>query len=349
MRLSESGVSSEVAGAASRRSFVVAGLAAGLIGPALAGGQRAAWAGQPKPEGGAAAAALSTSFADVVELGADTWAIISKGGRQTQCNGGIVAGRDGVLVVEGFGTAGGGGWAAETARKLTGRAVTHVVLTHYHADHADGLTGYALPEASPRIICSAGTHALLAKRYSRVPDARFGPPPAAPSGFVSFGGPFLLPDTTLPDERGGAELDLGGRTVKLVVRRGHTPSDLTVEVAEPRVVFGGDLLFNRFFPYYGDAIPTVWRSVVRQWAAQGGATTFVPGHGPLAKAADLPAFVALMDALEAAAKAALDAGRTAEAAAGEFKLPAEAAGWLVWAPWAAAVALEAWMKELKGG
>ena len=59
--------------------------------------------------------------------------------RRTLCNGGVIAGRDGVLAVEGFATAAGAAWLAGEAERLAGMRPTHVVLTHYHGDHTTGL------------------------------------------------------------------------------------------------------------------------------------------------------------------------------------------------------------------
>jgi glyoxylase-like metal-dependent hydrolase (beta-lactamase superfamily II) len=81
---------------------------------------------------------------------------------RTFSNGGLVAGRDGVLAVEGFASEEGAGWLAGEARRLTGRWPSHVVLTHCHGDHSAGLGGYGgggtrveiLPRRS-RAICSA--------------------------------------------------------------------------------------------------------------------------------------------------------------------------------------------------
>jgi glyoxylase-like metal-dependent hydrolase (beta-lactamase superfamily II) len=75
------------------------------------------------------------------------WALISTpldGDRTTLCNGGIIAGSDGALVVESFATPEGASWMAGQTRDLTGRWPSHVVMTHFHGDHTSGLEGYQL-------------------------------------------------------------------------------------------------------------------------------------------------------------------------------------------------------------
>ena len=54
-----------------------------------------------------------------------------------------------------------------------------------------------------------------------------------------------------------ASIDLGGRMVYIVPRAGHTASDLTVELEDPRIVIAGDLFWNRMFPNFVDAVPSV--------------------------------------------------------------------------------------------
>jgi glyoxylase-like metal-dependent hydrolase (beta-lactamase superfamily II) len=60
------------------------------------------------------------------------------------------------LAIEGFNQPQGAEWLAGKARQLTGKWPTHVVLTHYHADHANGVAGY-----------QSGGHPALAPRSAR--------------------------------------------------------------------------------------------------------------------------------------------------------------------------------------
>ena len=84
------------------------------------------------------------------QVGPGLWAMVStplagdreSGAWRTLSNGGIVAGRDGVVVIEAFATPEGARWIAEAAQELTGRLPTDVVVTHYHGDHTRGISGY---------------------------------------------------------------------------------------------------------------------------------------------------------------------------------------------------------------
>ncbi len=92
-------------------------------------------------------------------------------------------------------------------------------------------------------------------------------------------------------------IDLGGRTVRLVGRRGHTPSDLVIRAGG--VVFAGDLVWNGLFPNYTHAIPPALAEHVRA-LRDAGADVWVSGHGELTDAADLARYIDLLDHIGAA-------------------------------------------------
>ena len=72
-----------------------------------------------------------------------------------------------------------------------------------------------------------------------------------------------MADARLLDPARTTTVDLGGRTVRIIPRAGHTSSDVTVELNDPDVVFCGDLVWNEMFPNYVDAVPSVLSASVR--------------------------------------------------------------------------------------
>lgn len=260
------------------------------------------------------------------------WALVSTPleDRTTLCNGGIVAGRAGVALIESFGSDEGARWMAQQAERLTGRPPTHVVLTHYHGDHTGGLRG-AVPGDDVDVLATATTRDLTRDRNQGAPAD-------------------LLGRAELLDARRPSELDLGDRSLLVVPRRGHTDSDVTIELSEPSVVFCGDLVWNGMFPNYVDAMPSRLSQNVRLMRALG-AGTYVPGHGPLADQAALDAYIGLLDDVEAAARSALERGMSAEDAGAEYRLPSGLEDWTLFNPSYFARALGAWMRELgaRGG
>src|SRR3982750_2699156 len=88
-------------------------------------------------------------FGSLEKVADGIWALISTplgGDSTTVSNGGIIAGRSGVIAIEGFNRPAGAAWLATKSRELTGRWPTHVVVTHYHSDHSNGVAGYVLSD-----------------------------------------------------------------------------------------------------------------------------------------------------------------------------------------------------------
>ena len=256
------------------------------------------------------------------------WALVSTPlqDRTTLCNGGFVAGRAGVVVIEGFASDTGASWMIEQATRLVGRRPTHVVLSHYHGDHTGGLRG-TFEGGDLEVIVPDVTREHMLNGHQE--------------GLAE-----ILGNATLLVGRRPTEIALGDRSLILVPRRGHTDSDLSVEIPDSSVVFCGDLVWNAMFPNYVDAAPSRLSQEVRVMRARG-ATTYVPGHGPLADNADLDAYIGLLDHLEGAARAAIDQGMSAEEAGAVYSLPQGLEDWTLFSPDYFSRAISSWMVELR--
>ncbi len=267
-------------------------------------------------------------WADIHQLADGAWAVISKPleDRTTLCNGGIIAGRDTVLVIESFASPRGAAWVAERARELTGRAPDLVLLTHHHGDHTAGLAGFA-----------PGTAVLTteqARARIREQDARRDPDPAKSA--------LLGTAELVAAER---TIDLGGVSVRVVPRSGHTASDVTVHL--DGITFAGDLVWNAMFPNYVDAIPSQLRASVAKLSAS--QTTIVPGHGPIGDEQAFARYVALIHFIEDSAREAARRGLEAAEAAEALPLPASYDDFYKFSPRYYETALAAWLRELRAG
>ena len=291
---------------------------------------RAAWA---RPRGLVVA---REPFGNLEKLTDGVWAMISTplgGDRTTVSNGGIIAGRNAVLAIEGFQTPNGAQWLAGKAKELTGRWPTHVALTHYHSDHANGVAGYLTASDHPMVRSTARTRDLVIERNT----------PADPARAAAVQGATLLNGSDV------STLDLGGRTVRVVPRSGHTESDVSLELDDPSIVFCGDLLWNAMFPNFVDAMPSKLNASVHALRRER-ETLYVPGHGALAHAPEYDRYVAMLGEVEHAARAAHAAGTSATEAGNAFTLPASVGDWALFNPASKAFyqrAFEAWYKELK--
>jgi glyoxylase-like metal-dependent hydrolase (beta-lactamase superfamily II) len=315
-----------------RRTFLVGGMSCGawvmaaLAGPDVATRRlfAAASRGAPvrvEPWGRLERVADGVWMLISTPLGGDE----ASGATRTFSNGGIVAGRDGVLAIEGFATVDGSRWLAGEAKRLTGRWPTHVVLTHYHGDHSAGLGGYGRDDRMPEILATEVTKELLRRKR---PDA-------------------VLP-TTMVGTVKPTNLDLGGRRVRIDPRDGHTSSDLTIEVTDPRVVWCGDLVWIGLFPNFVDAIPSRQTTHVRALLAEP-AALWVPGHGSAARAAELRGFLALLESVEDGARDAIKRGVPTDRAAREWRPPKSLGEWVMFSDNYYEVAFRAWARELDPG
>jgi glyoxylase-like metal-dependent hydrolase (beta-lactamase superfamily II) len=319
----------------SRRSFLLAAPTLSALGAFALRGSGA----QAQPT---AKEIASQPFARVVELGPQIWAVESTpatGNMTTVCNGGIIAGSEGVLVLEAYNTPAGAAWAAELSQRLTGRPPTHVVLTHYHADHSAGLQGYQRASElagggsePPEILTTPTTRDLLLERSSA--SSADGQPDAQLQ---------ILPNALIAEDS-VTELDLGGRKVSLLPRGGHTPSDVAVRVDDPAILWCGDLVFLGLFPNYVDAIPTRLADSCYE-LLRDRETTFVPGHGPITDHEGVQPYLDLIELIEEKARG-LDSGRDVEQLAANFEIPENLGQWSLFREGLIEDALRAWERDL---
>ena len=271
-------------------------------------------------------------FGSLEKVADGIWALVStplSGDRTTLSNGGIIAGRDGVLAIEGFNQAPGAQWLATKARELTGRWPTHVAITHYHGDHVNGVAGYIRSDTPPVVRATATTRELVILKNL----------PADPSRTAA------LQEAKLITIAEPSSIELGGRLVRVIPRSGHTASDVTLEVDDPSVVFCGDLVWNGMFPNYVDAMPSRLGASVRE-LRRNTPTTYVPGHGAIARDADYTRYVAMLDEVEAAARRAHSQGRSAAEAGAAYTLPPSLGEWILFNKVFFERAFTAWYREL---
>ena len=271
-------------------------------------------------------------FGRLEQVAEGVWALISTpltGDRTTVANGGLIAGRTGVLAIEGFFQPQGAAWLAARSRELTGRWPTDVLLTHYHADHVNGVAGYLTGQPRPAVMTTPTTRDLaLVRNQPADPDRS-----AALNRVSALHG---TEDTTL---------DLGGRTVRIHRGTGHTPSDLAIVLDDPAITFCGDLVWNGMFPNYVDAVPSALTQAVRG-LRRGAGVTYVPGHGSVASDGDVARYLEMLGTVEEAARRAHRAGTSAAEAAAGFSLPASLGEWTLFGATFFERAFTAWYREL---
>lgn len=204
-------------------------------------------------------------------------ALGSGGNQNFISNAGFVVTPAGVVVIDALGSPFAAQRLLAEIRRVTTQPVTHLIVTHYHADHIYGLQVFKA--AGVRILAHA-----LAREYLLSETARL--------RLVASRqelAPWINQETRLieADEwiTGDRELNLGGVRLQIIhVGPSHTPEDLVVMVPQDKLLFAGDLVFRGRVPFVGQADSRQWiRSLERLLLLD--ASVFVPGHGPASASA----------------------------------------------------------------
>jgi len=235
---------------------------------------------------GLAPAAQAQGLQPVVTLqrvSASTWfaqgeaALGGGANRNFISNAGVIATPAGAVVIDALGSPVLARELISEIRRVTGQAVTHVVLTHYHADHIYGLQEFR--KAGAKIIAHAAAREYLNSdtAASRLAQSRIDLAP-----WIDAQTQLVPADEWLDGPR---DLIVGGMRVLLrPVGPAHTPEDLVVYLPAEKVLFAGDLLFRGRIPFVGQANSGQWIRAL-DTVLGFGAEVVVPGHGPLSTSA----------------------------------------------------------------
>jgi glyoxylase-like metal-dependent hydrolase (beta-lactamase superfamily II) len=188
-------------------------------------------------------------------------------------NAGFVITPAGVVVIDALGSPALAQRLLAEIRKHTDQPVTHVILTHYHADHIYGLQTFKATGA--RILAHEAAREYLNSDTARLRLE------ASRKDLA----PWIDENTRLvpADEwlAGDTELVVGGMRLQIKhVGPSHTPEDEVVYLPLEKVLFAGDLVFRGRIPFVGQADSGQWiKALDKLLAFDTG--VIVPGHGPM--------------------------------------------------------------------
>jgi glyoxylase-like metal-dependent hydrolase (beta-lactamase superfamily II) len=214
-----------------------------------------------------------------VPVARDTWmvqglsALGSAANRNFISNAGFVVTPAGVVVIDALGSPELAQELRAEIARVTPQPVTHVIVTHYHADHIYGLQVFkdagaqVIAQRDARLYLNSDTAALRLKASQ---EEMF---------------PAIDERTRLvPADRwidGATTLTVGGVDFQLrPAGPAHTAEDLVVWVPDRRLLFAGDLVFRGRVPFVGQADSARWIEALDMLLGID-AQVIVPGHGPV--------------------------------------------------------------------
>lgn len=183
----------------------------------------------------------------------------------------------GVVVIDALGSPALAVRLLAEIRKVTEQPVTHVIVTHYHADHVYGLQTFKAAGARILAHVAAREHLGSETALKRLQDSRQTLAPWVDDKTV------LVPADQWLD--GPTTLIVGGVRFDIQpVGPAHTAEDLVVYLPQDKVLLAGDLFFRRRIPFVGQADSGHWIAALDALLGFDAAVV-VPGHGPLSTAA----------------------------------------------------------------
>lgn len=197
-------------------------------------------------------------------------ALGSRENRNFISNAGLIIGPTGVVLVDALGSPALARELLVLLKTLTDKPLTHVVLTHYHADHVYGLQ--VLKAAGAQIIAHQA-----AREYLQSDTAALRLKASIEEGLVEPGTRLVAADRWIDGE---TRLEAAGLSLQLIpVGPAHTGEDLAVWLAADQLIFSGDLVFRGRVPFVGQADSRGWIASLDRLLTRP-ARIVVPGHGP---------------------------------------------------------------------
>lgn len=204
-------------------------------------------------------------------------ALGSAANRNFISNAGFVVTPAGVVVIDALGSPQLARELLDAIALITPQPVTHVVVTHYHADHIYGLQEFR--RRGVKIVAHKGALEYLNSDTAR---SRLEVSRRELAPWVDDSTELVPADEWLSGPR---ELVLGGtRLVVQPVGPAHTPEDLVVFLPAESVLFAGDMVFRGRVPFVGQADSRQWIAALDTLLAMDPAVV-VPGHGPMSTSA----------------------------------------------------------------
>lgn len=199
-------------------------------------------------------------------------ALGSPANRNFISNAGFIDTPAGVVAIDALGSPELARELIAEAKRRTGKNVTLVILTHYHADHVYGLQEFK--RVGAKVIAQRGGLDYL---NSQTAQLRLEASRKELAPWIDANTHLVEADEWIDGPR---EISVGG--VKLVLQPvgpAHTADDMVIYMPSEKVLFSGDIVFRGRIPYVGDADSGHWIAALNS-VLKYDTAVIVPGHGP---------------------------------------------------------------------
>ena len=233
--------------------------------------------GAGQREAAMAAAGLLAVEVRAVQVSPSAWVVqglSAQGTPQNQnfiSNAGFIVTPAGVVVIDALGSPALATKLLAEIKRITPLPVTHLIVTHYHADHIYGLQVFKA--AGVRILAQATGRDSVGSDLARL---RLEASRRELAPWIDATTQVVMADEWLD---GAKELTLGGTRIQIQpMGPAHTPEDLVIHLPAEGVLFAGDLVFRGRIPFVGQADSGRWVKALDDMLALQ-PKVVVPGHG----------------------------------------------------------------------
>ncbi|KUJ67678.1 MBL fold metallo-hydrolase [Streptomyces albus subsp. albus] len=234
----------------------------------------------------------------VEEVGDGVFAYIQPNGTWWINNTGFLVGRRGVISVDACSTERRTRAYLDAIGSVTPQPVRTLVNTHHHGDHTFG-----------NHLFRGAT--IVGHEGVRDGIRAWGPPRSAPYWTeVEWGDIELEPPFLTYTEGVTLWVDDLRCEVRHVGTAAHTTNDSLVWIPEQGVLYSGDVLFNGGTPFLLQGSIAGAVTVLEEVVAPLGATTIVPGHGPVGGPELIDQVLGYLRFVQQTARSGLEAGLT---------------------------------------
>ena len=240
--------------------------------------------------------ALTQDQIETVPVSDNIFMLMGGGG-----NIGICRGDDGVFMVDDQ-------FAPVTEKiktavaAISNKPIKFLINTHWHFDHTGGNENFG-KEAAVIVAHEKVRQQMSAGQFMKDFNMKIDPAPSV-----------ALPVVTFTKE---LSFHLNDEEIHVFhVENAHTEGDAIIHFRKANVVHTGDCFFNGFYPYIdiysGGSIDGMIRVAGRLLNLVDDETKIIPGHGPLARRADLIAFRDMLVGVRAAVRKPVSEGKSLE-------------------------------------